>query len=299
VRVVALLATIVLASCEALLGIQDPSPAGDGGLGSDSGDAGAAVDHLAFSLGDLTLARGQVARLHVLAVLSDGTTSDATATATYESDNAAVATGAPGAITSGAQAGTATITARLGSARPATVRVTVADIACHPVINELQTGSVTSSSDEWVELYNPCAAGFDVSTWTLVYRAQSNIGVTDTMLLAELTGAMAPGALRIYAGPDYAGANDGEWMGGGSGVLQQNNGGIGLRAGVMDTGPLVDAVAYGTVTAGHPFVETMAAAMLSNGRSAARLPFDGRDGNDGAADFMVVTTPTPRALNAP
>jgi len=51
--------------------------------------------------------------------------------------------------------------------------------------------------------------------------------------------------------------------------------------------------------AGHPFVETNPTGTMANGRSASRLPFDGNDTNDGAADVMVITTQTPRALNAP
>jgi hypothetical protein len=49
----------------------------------------------------------------------------------------------------------------------------------------------------------------------------------------------------------------------------------------------------------NPFIETKATLMMSNGHSASRLPFDGKDTNDNSADFMVIPTPTPRALNAP
>jgi hypothetical protein len=73
----------------------------------------------------------------------------------------------------------------------------------------------------------------------------------------------------------------------------------------MTTSPLVDAVAYGTVLAGHPFIETNPTPPMAHGRSASRLPFDGKDDGDathdgdGAADFMILQTPTPRAPNAP
>jgi hypothetical protein len=38
---------------------------------------------------------------------------------------------------------------------------------------------------------------------------------------------------------------------------------------------------------------------MANGRPAQRLPFDGRDDDNGAADFMQVQTGSPRAPNAP
>ena len=72
---------------------------------------------------------------------------------------------------------------------------------------------------------------------------------------------------------------DGTWGGGASGLLQANAGGVGLRSGPASTGALVDAIAYGAVTAGFPFLETAAAPALANGKSVARS-FDGNDTND-------------------
>jgi hypothetical protein len=38
---------------------------------------------------------------------------------------------------------------------------------------------------------------------------------------------------------------------------------------------------------------------VAPGRSASRLPFDGKNDDNGATDFMVIATPTPGTLNAP
>jgi hypothetical protein len=38
---------------------------------------------------------------------------------------------------------------------------------------------------------------------------------------------------------------------------------------------------------------------MAAGISAGRLPFDGKDDDNGAADFMIISIPTPRALNVP
>lgn len=257
----------------------------------------AVVDHLALSAGDLTLAQHQRARVKAALVYSDATTFDVTATATWSATGTS-ATVTAGVIDAGATAGATTITASASGASASLV-ATVTTAACHVVINEIQAGGA-SAGDEWVELYNPCTTSFDVSTWTLVYRAASTVSGGDTNTLQALAGTMAAGDLRLYVGPGYTGAGtpDGTAWGGASGLLQGTNGGIGLRAGPKDTGPLVDAVAYGTVTAGHPFLEgTAGAPALANGKSVARGPVDGYDTDHNSIDFALVAAPTPRALN--
>jgi len=261
-------------------------------------DVGPAVpDHLTLSTGNIALAQHQRAQLHATLVLTDGTTQDATATATWTSSAPTVASVTAGQIDAQTTASTAMITAT-SSALSAAITATVGATACHPVINEVQAGSSVSAGDEWVEIYNPCTVAIDVTSWTLVYRAAGTIGATDTNSLQTLTGTLQPGDLRLYAGPAYGLANfDGTKWGGASGLLQASNGGIGLRSGPKDTGPLVDSLTYGTVTAGHPFTESTSASMLANGKSVARGAFDGNDTNTGGADFTLTTTPTPRALN--
>jgi len=72
-------------------------------------------------------------------------------------------------------------------------------------------------------------------------------------------------------------------------------GGLGLRDA---SGTLVDSVGYGTAT--NAFVEGSAApappAAAAPGKSAGRKP-DGHDTDDNAADFSVLTSPTPGASN--
>jgi hypothetical protein len=231
-------------------------------------------------------------------VLTDGTMLDATANATYASDNPAVATvTTPGQIDAGSQAGQATITASRPGARSGSVTVTVTAKQCVPVINELQTGGVTAA-DEWVEILSSCTAAFTVDNWTLVYRGGATTGSLDSSLLMTLTGQLQPGEIKLFAGPDFGGANDGKWS---TGVgLGQTSGAVALRMGALNTGVIADSVAYGSVVAGHLFLEgTVPLPAMVNGRSAARLPFDGRDDDANSVDFLQVTTGTPRAPNAP
>jgi hypothetical protein len=197
----------------------------------------------------------------------------------------------------GGQDGSTVITVTYGSARAATLMVMVAAKQCQPKINEFQTGGATAA-DEWVELVNPCTAAIDVTGWTLVYRAASNNG-TDIVMKA-LSASIPAGEIKLFAGLDYAGLNDGRWdTGGTSGILGQAAGAVALRMGAKDVGPIADAVSYGgtSVAVGHPYTEGNPLPAMSNSRPAQRLPYDGRDGDDGMADFVTGSTGTPHASN--
>jgi len=308
VRAAAALVIVQLAGCSTLLGIQNPSTGIDGSVDSsiDAGiDGNPQVEHLELSATAFQLTQLQTARLHVVHVLTDGSREDVTATATLTSDDQDVAaTGDSGVVIGGTRAGTTTIHASFGTVIEATATATVTAVMCHPVINELATGSMTSPADEWVEVYNPCVMMIDVTGWSLFYRAATNTGPTDTGTVAPLTSALAamsnvmgPLEFRLYAGAGYTGTNDGKFINtGASGVLQQNNGAVGLRDAAS---ALVDSIAYGAVTAGNPFIEGTAAMAMANGLSASRLPFDGNDDGNNAADVMVIAKQTPRAPNAP
>jgi hypothetical protein len=213
------------------------------------------------------------------------------------SDTAIATGGGPGLLDGGSKVGTATLTAHLGTAIPATVKATVTAILCRPVINELTTGIAGTADNEWVEVYNPCSAPVSVAGWTLIYRAAAATGL-DSSTLVTLTGSMDPGALRLYSGTGYPGPTDDDaqkW----STTLQQNDGAVGLRAGAKDVGVLQDSIAYGAVLLANPFIEATATPAMANGLSASRKLFDGNDSNDNAADFVIQTTATPRALNVP
>ena len=296
-RVVALFTVAICGvlgtGCATVLGIEDPTP----GFGDDGDDGPAMSERLEFTLADVRLAQLQSVRLHVNAVRIDGTMRDVTASAVFSTDSPTIASATAstaGQVNAGSETGTATLTASLGTAQPGTARITVRQKQCQPVINEFQTGSATSADDEWVEILNPCTTSIDVDGWTLVYRSAAN--TADVPLMVTLTGQLAPGEIRLFAGPAYPGPKDGGW---GNGVLGQANGGIALRRSAASGSTIADSVAYGAVSPTHLFIELNPMAAMANGRVAQRLPFDGRDDDDGAADFMQSGTGSPRAPNAP
>jgi hypothetical protein len=255
-------------------------------------------DRLRFSLGDFKIARRQRTRLRVHIVTSSGAVQDVSGSVQLTIDNPQLVTHAgQGVIHSGEQAGTATLTARLGNATPATVKVTVTQVICHPVINELVVGRNGTPADEWIEIFNPCTEMFNVTGWSVVYRGPTQVSDTERVL-APLDGPLVPGAFYIFAGRDFRGFADRTWSDA-AGVITETSGAVGLRSGLRVIDPLIDAIAYGNVPAGHPFLERRTALDISHGQSASRLPFDGKDDDDGASDFQIVTSMTPRQLNAP
>ena len=157
----------------------------------------------------------------------------------------------------------------------------------HVVVNELKTGSATSASDEFVELYNPCATAIDLTGSSLVYRSAA--GTTDVLIL-QLDKPIGAGGYYLVAGPTYSngGTPDQTY---GAGHFLATGGGVGLRDAAQT---LVDSVGYGTAT--NAFVEGAAAPAPPSGESIARTP-NGTDTNHNDADFAVATTPTPRAAN--
>ena len=255
------------------------------------------ADHVAIGVGDMTLMLQQEALIRATVIFSDNSTQDITFSATWTTDNPGLLDPAFGDIATKAS-GTATVTATDGpSGLAATITVTITTVPCHPVINEVQTGSAASAADEWVEVFNPCTTTVDVTGWTLDYRSANATGATDTNLMVTLSGTIAPLDTKLFCGGSVVGPTcNGSWA---SGFMQQNNGGVGLRSGPKDTGTLVDAAAYGAVLPGHPFVEGTGGPALSNGHVMARLPYDGHDENNNLSDFLVVTNATPNELNFP
>ncbi len=163
---------------------------------------------------------------------------------------------------------------------------------CHLVINELQVGTSLSGTNEFVEIYNPCAAGNAVlAGFKIVYRG-GNVTVDTTMYTFGASAILVPGNFFVVSGDNFPGPRDAVFAG--SAGLSPTGGVVALR---NDLGDVIDAVGYGTTTS----VLTEGTAAMSPGESnpatsIARTP-NGRDTNDNSLDFTRVTSPTPKAAN--
>ena len=165
---------------------------------------------------------------------------------------------------------------------------------CHLVINEIQTGTSQTLTEEFVEIYNPCPAAVTVDNFKLVYRAASNTNPrsgADNGTLFTFAGSIAAGAYRVLGGSGFTGSKNGALA---SGIAA--SGALGIRDAA---GQLVDSVSWGAV-AGNTFAETAAAplppTLPSPGGSIERLP-DGADSDDNSRDFQIAASVTPGAAN--
>lgn len=169
---------------------------------------------------------------------------------------------------------------------------------CQPplVINELQTGGVTSS-EEFVELWNGSGCPLSLAGYTLAYSSASGSAPVVVWTGVE-TDVVAPKGYFLLLGAGFTapqGAHYAKFLG--DGVLSGTGGGIGLFA----PGPLaLDAVAYGAISSAmHPFLRPQGgspALAPVAGQSISRLP-NGVDTKVNAADFVVTPLPTPGAAN--
>jgi Bacterial Ig-like domain (group 2) len=264
----------------------------------DAAVSTAAPDHITLSLGDLTLRQQQRVQVRATIVFTDGATAEGTDSVTWASSDSAIASVVGGLVDAQLVMGAATISASLPSVTAGTLIANVGVIRCHPIINEVQAGSNASAADEWAEVFNPCTVAIDVSTFTLNYRAANDgIAQPDRNFLIQLAGTMQPGELRLYGGNMVPETLTATW---GNGVMQANNGGLGLRDGPTTTGILVDSVTYGNVN-GNPFTETATTMPLDATSVIARRPFDGNDTDNNSVNFVKIPiiASSPGVLNVP
>jgi len=176
--------------------------------------------------------------------------------------------------------GSTTVTASLGTVL-GTKPITIGS-GCHAVINEVTTGTLANSKDEFVELYNPCSVPFQLDGETLAYRTAT--GTTDTVL-ANLAGTLPAGSYLVYGNSGFTGAKDGSF----TGDLPQLGGGLAIR----NATSVIDSVGYGVAL--DAYVEGVAAPAAPLGQAIARVP-NGIDTNNNAADFRIQAA-TPHAAN--
>ena len=153
------------------------------------------------------------------------------------------------------------------------------------VINEVQTGG-SSASDEFIEIYNPCASSVTV-TGSLVYRASAG---TSDIKLADLNNkAIGKQGYLVAANSGYKGTTDIAFNGGTG--LNDTGGGVALLDG---NGKTINAMGWGD--ANNAFVQGNAAKAATASHSMARTP-NGANTHHDDVDFQVASTPTPRAAN--
>ena len=182
------------------------------------------------------------------------------------------------------------LSSRDGSGYQASVDLATPPSGCdvHALkVNEIRTAGVGGASDEYIELYNPCANAVSMSGAKVVYRAAAS--TSDAFVFWMFSTEKVPaGGHFVLANSGYTGTADAKpFMNSG---MAATGGGVALKD---STEAVIDSVGWGTAT--NAFVESHAVSAPASGQSASRVP-DGTDTNNNVADFVLGAS-TPGASN--
>lgn len=153
------------------------------------------------------------------------------------------------------------------------------------VINELKTDG-PGANDEMIELFNPSSCAVPLGNWELKY--QSSGGGNGLAGYKFATGDSIAANAYLIVAPANAPKKDAILNPG----MAAGSGQVGL---LDDTGKVIDAVAYGSVTMGD-YREAQSAPTPPSGGSIGRSP-NGGDTDDNKGDFRTYTTPSAGVAN--
>ena len=172
-----------------------------------------------------------------------------------------------------------------------------ATLATHLAISELQAGTSSSASQEFIELYNPTDADVALTGWELGYKSAASTDTTSSWSKhVALTGSIKSHGFYLIGPRSYIPTSDSDW----SATLASTGGAVRLRDA---QGAVVDQLAYGSGALG---AEGGAAALAPpTGQSIERLMGrlnesggNGIDTNVNGADFVVREQPLPQDTRA-
>lgn len=162
------------------------------------------------------------------------------------------------------------------------------------LISEIQiTGGAGSTENDFIELYNPNGSQVNLNGYRLVKRTQS--GASDTSIKSWTSDVyIAANSYYLWANSGYTGistAPDATTT-----ATISNDNGVALRFGAMDTGTVIDSVAWGG--AQNAFVENTAFSTNPGANQSIQRKFQNSayvDSDNNSQDFETQTCPSPKA----
>lgn len=151
--------------------------------------------------------------------------------------------------------------------------------ASHVVISEVQLGTIASSTDEFIELYNPTALDINLTNWQLTKRTSTGI---PTILISTMSGTIkSHGYFLITPQTGYTGSAsaDATYP---SDTISANNS-LTLYSDAGST--IVNKVGFGTSTASETATTTNPAAGDSRERKALATSTKAKMAIGGADEF--------------
>ncbi len=161
------------------------------------------------------------------------------------------------------------------------------------IIDEIQTGSQTSASEEFIELVNNSNGPIDLNTWRVEYFSASAANFNSPTRTMSLHGSLNPDQHYLLASTNYLTSVADQSY---SATLAQAGGHLRLVSTLDNQTTVHDLVGWGS--AQHP--ETDAAPAPKGGESLQRKNDRGdyTDTDNNAEDFAISTTPTPESSTA-
>ena len=169
----------------------------------------------------------------------------------------------------------------------------VAAVSPHLVISQFQAGG-GSATDEFIEIKNTSSTPIDLAGYIVVYRSAN--GTDDGSPMASW-----PSSTILDPGKFYLIAAQGSYDGGVAAdktydpttrSMSASNGGLAIRQGSVNTGAIIDSVAWGTVTNG--FTEGSTTTAPANNNSQIRKDNGCQDTDSNSADFQAQVPSAPR-----
>lgn len=164
------------------------------------------------------------------------------------------------------------------------------------VISELQTGTTSSASQEFVELYNPTATDLSIDGWKLQYKSATSVDqVSSWSTRSNLAGSIKAHSYYLIAPTAYLSQADSD--------LSPGLAGSGGHVRLIDTtGVVIDLLGWGESA---NTAETQPALAPSAGQSLERLPGrlqasggNATDTGDNSKDFLIRIEPEPQSSSS-
>lgn len=163
------------------------------------------------------------------------------------------------------------------------------------LLTELQTGSMTSASEEFIELANVSDVPVDLTNWRLEYFSAATTSLTKPFRTIPLHGSIAVGAHYVISSNNYLNDIAGDHY---AATLAKAGGHVRLVSiDASNTPQVQDTIGWGTAVS----PETTAASAPEGGSSLIRRRTDQyiyTDTNNNQADFVLSSSPTPGTDNA-
>jgi len=161
----------------------------------------------------------------------------------------------------------------------------------HIVISEIQTGSVSDASQEFVELYNPTSSAATLDSWTIEYASAA--GTTWTKK-ATIAGTIPAHGFFLLTTSGYLSADATMSSG-----LASTGGHVRIK---NASGTVIDLVGWGSATHAEGSPVAAPAAGGSIERTPGRLSSmagNGEDNDNNANDFVVREVSEPQKASTP